>query len=261
LLHGYNYIPYFARKFQLGISNLNNSHQGTKAQKLTGEFRGGRILVMPKVIIYNSISLDGSLTGFVPNMELHYKLAAEYKPQAHLIGSHTVKAGIEMFSQEVPPEEKSDFEKPKRSELLPYWVVVDSRGILQGLHHTSRRFEFCRDVIVLVSKTTPQSYLEHLKERNYDYHVVGDDHVDLKAALELLAKKYQVEVVVTDTGKILSNLLLEQGLVNEISLLVHPLIVGEKAYRIFDNISKGIELKLVRSETLDKQVVLLVYEV
>jgi hypothetical protein len=46
--------------------------------------------VLPKVIIHNSVSLDGSLTDFEPNMGLHYQIAGNYPPDAHLIGSNTV---------------------------------------------------------------------------------------------------------------------------------------------------------------------------
>jgi 2,5-diamino-6-(ribosylamino)-4(3H)-pyrimidinone 5'-phosphate reductase len=41
----------------------------------------------PEIIIHNSISLDGSLTGFMPDMSLHYKIAGDYKPHAHLMNA------------------------------------------------------------------------------------------------------------------------------------------------------------------------------
>ena len=52
-----------------------------------------------EIIIHNSISLDGSLTGFMPDMELHYKIAGEYNPDAHLIGSETIIKGTEMSGE------------------------------------------------------------------------------------------------------------------------------------------------------------------
>lgn len=217
--------------------------------------------MLPKVIIHNSISLDGSLTNFVPNMELHYRIAGNYKPDAHLVGSNTVKVGIQIYEEEVPPEEKKDFEKPEKRNTNLYWAIPDTEGALKGLLHVCRRFEYCKDVIVLISEKTPKEYAEYLKERNYDYHVVGKTRVDLKKSLELLAEKYAVKTVLTDAGRILSNLLLEQGLVSEISLLIHPLIVGSKSYRIFDGINKSINLKLQKKETFDKGYTWLVYKV
>ena len=217
--------------------------------------------MLPKIIIHNSISIDGSLTNFEPNMSLHYQIAGKYKPDAHLIGSNTIKKGIELYGDGIPPEEKKDFEKQERNKNVPYWVIIDTHGHLKGLLHTCRRFEFCKDVIVLVSEKTPKTYLNHLNERNYDYHIVGKDYVNLIKALELLTNKYQTKTILTDTGRILGNLLLNQGFVSEISLLIHPIIVGNKSYNMFSDIDQNLKLKLLKKETLEKQYIWLVYKV
>ena len=112
---------------------------------------------------------------------------------------------------------------------------------------------------MLVSEETPAEYITHLEERNYDYHIVGKKHVDLERALELLSKKYEVKTVLADTGKILGSLLLNQGFVKEISLLIHPVIVGTTAYNMFSNANKTSKLKLCKKETLEKNYVWLVY--
>lgn len=215
----------------------------------------------PKVILHNSISLDGSLTSFEPNMQLHYQIASWYKPNVHLIGSNTIKAGIELYGTGVPPEEPSDFHKPKRSKNLPAWVLIDSKGRLEGLLHTCRRFELCRDVVVLVSKKTPKRYLHYLDDRQYDHHCVGTGSVDLRQALLLLSKKYHVKKILTDTGRILGNLLLNEGLIDEISLLVHPVIVGKKSYTIFDDIEKKLTVSVVKCQRMEQHYIWLVYRI
>ncbi|MFA5364086.1 MAG: dihydrofolate reductase family protein [Candidatus Bathyarchaeia archaeon] len=216
--------------------------------------------MLPKLVLHNSISLDGSLTDFMPNMELHYRIAGGYNAQAHLIGSVTMSAGFEIFNQPIPVEEKSDFMKPDRCSSLPYWVTPDTNGSLKGILHACRRFEYCKDLIVLISEETPQDYIQYLTERNYDYHIVGKTKVDLKRSLELLSEKYGVTTVLADTGQVLGSLLLNQGLVTEISLLVHPTIVGPKSYRMFVG-TKNMNLKLVHNETFDRKYVWLVYTV
>ena len=214
--------------------------------------------MLPKVILHNSVSLDGSLTNFEPNMELHYQIAGKYNADAHLIGSNTVKVGAELYGGTVPPEQMRDFTKPERSESLPYWVIPDTTGILKGLLHTCRRFEFCRDVIVLVSEETPKEYVRHLEERNYDYHIIGKKHVDLERALSFLSEKYRIKTILADTGRVLGNLLLNHGFVNEISLLIHPVIVGTTSYNMFSDVN-NMKLKLRQSEMLEKNYVWLVY--
>ena len=212
---------------------------------------------MVKVIIHNSITLDGALTGFMPNMELHYRLAGQYRPEATLIGSNTARIGFQMFG--LPSAEtEADFQPPQRSTALSYWVIPDSRGSLKGLLHGCRRFEYCRDVVVLVSASTPKDYLDYLAQRHYDYLVAGQDHVDIKQALELLAGKYQVKTVLADTGQTLSNLLITQGLADELSLLVHPRLGGKKELNIFGDLRLE-KLRLLNCEKYDDGLVWLTY--
>lgn len=217
--------------------------------------------MLPKIIIHNSISIDGSLTGFEPNMELHYQIAGQYHPDAHMIGSNTIKVGIELYGDGIPREEPSDFMKPKREKHLPLWVIIDTKGTLQGMLHTCRRFEMCRDIVLLISETTPPEYIDYLTERSYVYHVVGRSHVDLKNACQLLMKQYEIHTILTDTGRILSNLLLSQGLVQEISLLVHPIIIGNEAYSIFSILEKPITVTLKKTETFNHGYMWLEYAV
>lgn len=217
--------------------------------------------MLPKIILHNSISIDGSLTDFEPNMGLHYQIARSYRPNVHLVGSNTIRKGIELFGDGVPPEKKADFEKQKRDRRLPSWVLVDTKGALEGLLHVCRRFESCRDVMVLVSEKTPKTYLEYLRERHYGFHTVGKDHVDLRAALELLLNDYDARTILTDTGRVLGNLLLSQGLVSEISLLIHPVIVGNRSYNMFSDIRQNLKLILKKKEILEKDFVWLVYGV
>ena len=58
-----------------------------------------------KIILHNSISLDGSLLNFDVNMQLHYQIAGGYKPDAHLIGSNTIKMGIELYGNRSKEQE------------------------------------------------------------------------------------------------------------------------------------------------------------
>ena len=215
--------------------------------------------MLPKVIVHNSTSLDCSLTNFEPNMQLHYQIAGSFKPNAHLIGSETIKTGVELYEDCVLPEEEKDFEKPQRDISLPYWVIPDTNGKLKGFLHTCRRFELCRDVIMLLSETTPKEYIAHLKERNYTYHIVGKKQINLKNSLELLYSDYKVKKVLADTGRVLGNLLIEQGFVSSISLLIHPVIVGKESYNMFANLSGRVNLRLSKREFFSGGYTWLVY--
>ena len=214
--------------------------------------------MLPKVIIHNSISIDGSLTNFEPNMQLHYQLAGSFKANMHLIGSNTARTGIDMFMETIPREKEEDFRKPDKEGML--WAIPDSTGKLKGLLHVLRQSEYCKDVVVFVSKETPVDYISYLKERNYDYHIIGKNKCDIKGVLELLNEKYEVKTLLIDTGCILGNILLEQRLVSQISLLVHPIIVGKRSYNMFSNIKDCLKVNLIKKVLLEKNFIWLVYE-
>lgn len=221
-------------------------------------------MAIPKVIMHNSVSLDGSATDFEVNMGLHYQLAGEYKEDIHFVGANTIKTGIETYLEEIPPENESDFEKPEPNTGLLYWVVPDTRGILKGLLHTCRRDQYCRDIIVLISNKTPEEYVQYLEERHYDYLYCGDDHIDYERVLELLNTKYDAKTVLVDAGPTLNGILLEKGLVDEISLLVMPVLVGKKSYNLFSGLNleeRNLALELLECRTLVNGCILLRYKV
>ncbi len=215
----------------------------------------------PYIILHNSITLDGSLTGFMPDMELHYRLAGRYSVDANLIGSETIIAGQEMFGDGILVEEERDFEVPVRDPGLPWWVVVDSGGRLMGMLHTCRRFEYCKDIIILVSESTPEGYLKYLEERKYRYFKAGKVKVDLRSVLSLLAEECGIKKILTDTGQVLGNILINENMVDEISLLVHPILKGGGSYHIFGSVKSDIRLSLITEERFENGCVWLTYKV
>ena len=217
--------------------------------------------MFPKIITHNAISLDGSISGFSIDLEKYYAVAGSYHPDAMLVGSSTAKSGLEMFSDGIPDERPADFVKPRITEedKRPYWVIPDSHGLLQGRMHIFRRFEYCKDVIVLLSEKSPESYVKYLLERNYDVIISGHEDVDLKKSLEILSQKYSCHVVLTDSGGNLNKALLEEGLVDEISLIINPVLVDQRHLKLFRNLNlarKNIQLELIKSENLDGNILL-----
>ena len=225
---------------------------------------GALKMKQPKIIMHNSVSLDGSFTDFDVDMGLHYQIAGRYKADANLIGSNTIQTGIEIYGGEMPPEDEADFNKPERDAALPYWIIVDTKGITQGLLHTCRSFEFCKDVIVLISQQTSEDYVNYLAERRYDYLVCGNEHVEYEKAFSVLSEKYGIKTILIDSGPTLNGLLLGRGLIDEISLLVSPILVGKKSDTLLAYLNlegQNINLELLTCEDLDKRHVLLRYKV
>ena len=165
---------------------------------------------------------------------------------------------------EIPPENEADLKKPDRLASLPYWVIADTKGITRGMLHTCRSFEYCKDVIVLISQQTNENYIDYLKERDYDFIVCGNEQIDFKKALSILSKNYGITTILIDSGPTLNGLLLSQGIVDEISLLISPTIVGKKSNKLLAGLNSGknnLDLELLACEGLNGGLVLLKYKV
>ena len=130
--------------------------------------------------------------------------------------------------------------------------IPDSRGILRSLH-CLRNLGYLKEIVILVSTATPKEYLNYLEERHYPYIVSGNDHVDYEKAFQILHEQYGCKYMRTDSGGGLTNKLLENGLIDEISLVISPCFVGNKEKQLFDNLllSEKVNLELQGTENAE----------
>jgi 2,5-diamino-6-(ribosylamino)-4(3H)-pyrimidinone 5'-phosphate reductase len=91
---------------------------------------------------------------------------------------------------------------------------------------------YWRGGVAICSDSTPDDYLQYLAEVGADCIVAGSGKVDMRAALEELNVRYGIQTVRVDSGGTLNGVLLRAGLVDEVSILVHPALVGGTSQRL-----------------------------
>lgn len=243
---------------------------------MCGQHKGRLILLIPKITIYNITSLDGRIDWASSSQEalfLYYGLSFNWKVDAILMGSNTAHSLGENENENIAvklPKPLKNSPPPGTEELiyqpLPLLVIPDSGGKVHNFRLLQAE-PWWRDIVVLCSKKTPPSYLEYLNKREIKYIIAGDDHVDMHLAFETLNKEYDVRSMRTDCGGTLNGVLLREGLVDEISLIISPNLVGNKDARtFFDDIElKGsndmIKLKQTHIESLDNGNIWVCYDV
>lgn len=176
----------------------------------------------PEVVIHVAVSADGRSTGFVPRMELFYGLLPIWGEDVTLAGSETIRVALDEFSGEAMPEATEG--APSEGER-PLLVIVDSRGRITDFEPL-RAFPSWRDIVVACSRATPPEHLAALEAAGVGAIVTGDERVDLAALLVALEAGYAARVVRVESGGVLNGALLRAGLVTEVSLLVHPVLLG-----------------------------------
>ena len=145
-------------------------------------------------------------------------------------------------SLEVPKEHEEMFKPAKNAETdpRPLLVIADSRGRVR-CWDAIQKWPYMRDVLALCSSSTPPDYLSYLADRNIGTIITGKIRIDMRSALEALNARYGVKVVRVDSGGTLNSVLLLEGLVDEVSVLIHPVLAGGEANpTLFDPLKTGM---------------------
>jgi 2,5-diamino-6-(ribosylamino)-4(3H)-pyrimidinone 5'-phosphate reductase len=180
----------------------------------------------PRVILHNAVSLNGMLTGFDVDMGLYYRLAGVLDCQASLVGSGTILAASES-AEEDPQDER--WHPAARSSTRPQTLVVaDSRGLVKCWGFLQRSGFWTR-FVSLASETTPPEHLAYLARRDVGVVQTGDERCDLSKALGVLGEHYGIARLRTDSGGTLNQALLTAGLIDEISLVVVPVVADARS--------------------------------
>jgi 2,5-diamino-6-(ribosylamino)-4(3H)-pyrimidinone 5'-phosphate reductase len=221
--------------------------------------------MLPKVIIFNSLSLDGRIDGFNADLELYYELASKCEVEAILMDSDTVL--IKFDAQVGELGENSDYKfLDIDDDSMPLLVVPDSGGKVR-IWQEVLKIPYIRDLLVLCSRSTPQEYLNYLDERNINYMIIGFENVNLATALEELNTQFGVKSVRVDGGGRLNGVLINEDLVDEVCVLIHPTMVNDKTttpiYTSTKSLSNEliIDLKLLNMKKLRNEVIFLHYRI
>ncbi len=179
----------------------------------------------PRVILHNAVSADGRLDGFQPDLEAYYGLIGRFHEDVTLAGSQTLLDSPDGPTIIRDPGEVSGPPPADPSDSRPVLAVPDSRDRIKNWAHL-RTLPYWREIFALSSSTAPAQQIERFRRQHIPYFLSGRDRVDLSAALISIGGRFGAKTVRVDAGGTLNGALLRAGLVDEISLLVHPRFVG-----------------------------------
>jgi len=234
--------------------------------------RKGDCLMLPHVVIHNAISVDGGLDWLVPEwphfnefLGTYYGKVAVFEEDASLCGTETILKALE-WGEDVVEDQPAEPFRPEPGDTRPLLVIPDSRGRVRIWRWLLRQ-PYWRAGVALCSASTPQDYLEYMEGQGIDYVIAGDTHVDLEAALEEVNARFGVRRMRVDSGGTLNGILLRAGLVNEVSLMIAPVLAGGESVVPFfrapklEGVEGLIDMKLMHIERLDDDVLWVRYDV
>ena len=179
--------------------------------------------MLPYVILHMGISVDGRIDWGGGADNPYYELVEQFTADTDISGSNTIlKAQFPDEPQSALGKVYDDWvKKPAR----PLHVIVDSQGRIKNWEIIKKQ-PWWRGYVSLCSEATPESHLEYLNELGIRCIISGKQKVDLRAALEVLNTQFGTRRVRVDSGGTLNGVFLRAGLVDEVSVIVSPSLVG-----------------------------------
>jgi 2,5-diamino-6-(ribosylamino)-4(3H)-pyrimidinone 5'-phosphate reductase len=231
----------------------------------------------PKIVVFNSASLDGRLAvssdvlllwcderwpSFAGASDALDWCRHTREPQATLEGSGSfVREGDEPV--QLPPFEGDPaglYEDylPEAIVQRPghrgWFVVVDGRGRVREWTKDGVAFgdEWAGwHLLVLVAHRTPAAYLAYLRRAAIPYLVGGEERVDLPLVLDKLGTRLGVTRLLSTAGGRLNGALLRAGLVDEVNVELLPAVIGGfDTPSLFDSPALGPGERPIRLELI-----------
>lgn len=221
----------------------------------------------PYVICHMVMSLDGKVTGdFLYRdeaekpTEIYYQMNRDYKADAFACGKITMEGS---FTQNWYPDlsKYPAFEKDHgfKTDHIPdekdklYAVAFDRKGSLgwksNYIIDKDSGYGGAR-IIEVLTKQTDARYLGYLEEMDIPYIFAGETNIDIPFALFKLKELFGIEALLLEGGSILNGAFQKADMIDELSLVVCPLVAGADSKPLFAE-SEISDYELMKTEEKD----------
>ncbi len=112
-----------------------------------------------------------------------------------------------------------------------FFFGVDTKGQLRWKSNTIQLTN-AKDplhLVIIVTKSTPASYLAYLKQLGISYIVTGQSTIDFSLLFSAIYANFGVETLLLEGGGLLNGSVMEAGYVDEISMLLTPTVLNKSS--------------------------------
>lgn len=218
----------------------------------------------PYVICHMLMSIDGKVTGkflseesIATSIERYYEINRKLTKDALALGRVTMeesftkglKPDLSKYSNEVIIKEDYIYDP----NYNYYVVAFDRKG---KLGYTSNIILDEDEgynkmmVIEVLTENVSSSYLRYLRELNISYIFAGKEDLNMSLALEKLNRYFNINNLLLEGGSIINGAFLKEELIDELSLVIVPLIASSNDKPLFYE-SNIKEFKLIETNVYD----------
>ncbi len=235
----------------------------------------------PYIFCHMLVSMDGKIMGNymdtpqgIKAQEVFYDIAFGKKPYYHhqgwLSGRVTTDDNFTFYKKpriDENAEQVAEGDYIANAQAGMYYVSIDPNGRL-GWEKDTLMYEDTRaHVIEILTAKAGNAYKALLRKLHISYLIVGEDQIDFEVMLEKLKESFHIETLMLGGGGVLNWSLIQQGLCDEVSLVVASAADGSNQtptlFEMRENFSNDtpIEFALQEATIMDEAALWLRYKV
>lgn len=189
----------------------------------------------PKIICHILQSVDGNIGGSffsqpetMPALREFSRIREEYACDAVISGATTASEIYASIITDNLPEvqetyPRSDWQAAKADK---YAVIIDGEGKIRWQSGMVERRSDKIHIITILQENVSDAYIAHLRQASVSYVFAGKDSLDLPLAVRKLKEHFGIKKMLLSGGGIVDWAFLQAGLIDEISLVIPPVIDG-----------------------------------
>ncbi len=194
-----------------------------------------------RVICHMAMSLDGKIdgnylgaTGFEYFSKEYENIHEKYNPKAWICGRVTFEKDI-TYGKQIDLSKYPDTFIPREdfiadTSATAYAIAIDPSGKLgweQGTIAEDYEDRQGEHIITVLSEIVSNQYLAHLRAIGISYIFAGKSKkLDLTLALDKISQYFNINEFMLEGGGYINGSFLSAGLVDELSLILVPMIEG-----------------------------------
>lgn len=200
----------------------------------------------PYVICHMVTSIDGKVTGDFLNApaceqatDLYYQINRDYKADAYACGRITMEGSFTGgwypdLNEYMPAYSPMDYLVDGLNGF--YAVAFDPHGRLGWKSNTIIDEDpgyGGAQIIEVLTRQVDLRYLHYLQAMDIPYIFAGDTEIDINEALFKLKAYFGIKKLLLEGGSILNGAFQRAGVIDELSLVVAPIVAGREDKPLF----------------------------
>ena len=190
----------------------------------------------PYIVCHILSALDGKISGAFAGTDAAHEASKEYarirtayQAEAWLYGTTTTKefTGYRKPDMKTAYDSVPDGDYIADTDLKFYYVSLDTEGEIgweSGTFQMAGRPD--AHIIEILTEHTSVAYRAYLREKGVSYILAGENTLDCRKAVEKLSQLFKIDTLLICGGGTVNWTFVQQGMVDELSLLLAPAADG-----------------------------------